>query len=114
MTIKNLKVTEASNPKTWETNILIHKQNGQNFRDFINILNIKNLQPENLNPTNKNLLSLSNSTKKDNKTTLIKPPKHINPTSKQSTINQQDQTAPNSSAQTSQNSFPKRTLSTSL
>ena len=35
LTIKNLKVTEASNPKTWETYILIHKQNGQNFRDFI-------------------------------------------------------------------------------
>ena len=78
------------------------------------------MQPEDLNPLNKNLLSPSNSTKKDNKTTLLKPPKHINPTSKQSTINQQDQTVPNSSnkplqqpytlnySDTSQNSFPKR------
>ena len=77
------------------------------------------MQPENLNPLNKNLLSPSNSTKKDNKTTLIKPSKHINPTSKQSAINQQDQTLPNSSnkplqqpytlnySDTSQNSFPK-------
>ena len=80
----------------------------------------ENLQSENLNPTNKKLLSPSNSTKKDNKNTLIKPLKHINPTSKQSTINQQDQTAPNSSnklleqpytlnySDTSQISFPKR------
>ena len=45
---------------------------------------------------NKNLLSPFNSTKKDNKTTSIKPPKYINPASKQSTINQQDQTVPNS------------------
>ena len=74
------------------------------------------MQPENLNPTNKNLLSLQ----KERKTTLIKPPKHINPASKQSTINQQDQTARNSSnkllqklytlkySDTSQSSFPKR------
>ena len=78
------------------------------------------MQPEDLNPLNENLLSPSNSTKKDKKTTWIKPPKHINPTSKQSTINQQDQTVPNSSnkrlqqrytlnySDTSQNSFPKR------
>ena len=78
------------------------------------------MQTKNLNPLNKNLPSPSNSTKKDNKTTLIKPPKHINPTSKWSAINQQDQTVPNSSnkplqqpytlnySDTSQNSFPKR------
>ena len=78
------------------------------------------MQPENLSPTNKNLLSPFNSNKKDNKTTLIKPLKHIHPTSNKSTINQQDQTAPNSSNKllqqpytlnykdTFQNSFPKR------
>ena len=68
----------------------------------------------------KNLLSPYNSTKKDDKTTLIKPLKHINLTSKQSTINQQGQTKPNSSnkplqqpdtldhSDTSQNAFPKK------
>ena len=86
---KKLEVTEASNPKTRETNILIDKPNSQSFRDFKHFKH-ENWQPENLNPLNKNLLSPSNSTKKDNKTTLIKPPKHINPTSKQSAINQQD------------------------
>ena len=116
---KKLKVNEASNPQTRETNILNHKPNSQNFRDFKHFKH-ETLQPENLNPTNKNLLSPSNSTKKYNKTTLIKPLKHINPTSKQSTINQQDQTARNSLnkllqqpytlsySDTSQNSFPKR------
>ena len=93
---KKLKVTEALNPKTRETNILMDKPNSQSFRDFKHFKH-ENLQPENLNPLNKNLLSPSNSTKKDNKTTLIKPPKHINATSKQSAINQQDQTVPNSS-----------------
>ena len=93
---KKLKVTEASNPKTRETNILINKRNSQNFRDFKHF-KYENLQPENLNPLNKNLLSRSNSTKKDNKTTSIKPPEYINPIPKQSTINQQDQTVPNSS-----------------
>ena len=67
-----------------------------------------------------NLLSPSNSTQKDNKSTLIKLLKHFNQTSKQDTINQQDQIAPNSSnkflqqpyrlnyGDTSQNSFPKK------
>ena len=91
---KKLKVTEASNPKTRETNILIDKPNIQSFRNFKHFIH-ENLQPENLNPLNKNLLSPSNSTKK-NKTTLIKPTKHINPTSKQSVIKLQDQTVPNS------------------
>ena len=79
------------------------------------------MQPENLSPSNKNLLSRSNSTKEDNKTTLIKSLKHIHPTSKQSTINQEDQTEPDSSnkllqqpytsnySDTCQNSFPKIT-----
>ena len=65
-------------------------------------------------------MSSSNSAKKDNKTTLIESLKHIDPTSNQSTINQWDQTAPNSSnkllqqpytlnySDTSQNCFPKR------
>ena len=89
-------ITEASNSKTRETSILSHKPNSQNFRDFKHFKH-ENLQPENLNPLNKNLLSPYNSTKKDNKITSVKPPKYINPTSRQSTINQQDQTVPNSS-----------------
>ena len=69
---KKLKVTGASNPKTREIN---HKPNSANFRDCRHFEH-ENLQPENLNSTNKNLMSPSNSTKKDNKTTLIKPLKH--------------------------------------
>ena len=48
---KKLKVTEASNPKTRETNVLNHKPNSQNFRDFKHF-KYENLQPENLNPSN--------------------------------------------------------------
>ena len=44
---------------------------------------------------NEILLLPSISNKKDNKTSSIKPLQHINPTTKQSTINQQDETARN-------------------
>ena len=66
---KKLKVTEASNPKTRETNTLIHKPYSQNVRDFkylkMKTCISKKFQVIALNPTNKNLPSPSNSSKKD-------------------------------------------------
>ena len=82
-----IKNQETSRNKHQEANIVNHKINSQNFWEF----NHKNLHFQTtlnnlvLSSINDNFQLPSNSTKKDNRTTLTKKQKH--PTTKQSATN---------------------------